>query len=796
MPTKYDFSEFAEPQEDAQQPVAKNKYDFSEFSAPEESKEPAKTNKTEGKKQSLRDMMLDVMSGKTLDKSGKFTAPIGLGQIIIRAAPHVAEDIYNTGKAGLSALFEGGPGAAKQIAQDPMRAGRNAGAGMVEQMRNIAAIPHNLPDYLAKLELLDPESAKKISGYIPEPPDITQKANNFVGGKQTPADKLIRGAFGNALVVAPVAKALTGAGATAAKTAAGFPGKIIGKTDPIISAQESLLEQNIKDKIGEKIAAKKTHLEQLEEYNKAISESNNKLKMTNADKMEHNLNKHNEQLNEVKFKADELEQQLLTDKPPEAPEPLDIEKPQMDQQHLENVENANNAVTQAKENIGRAEEHHENVQNIANETEGHIAEHLNEGAAHHRTVGRFLKKRIENLMSGVQSRYKKFVDNTKDTHYQMPNTVQYSVDMEDVMRQLRAGVNPGEVKSATLDNKELQHIIDQAPTSKDKTASDFLTKYKDFRDARYNAKQRMKNASSAEERRQLAEAYEQSKPMETVVKKTLEDGLGPYKVEFDAVNKGYTDIFYPLKQNATARKIVKKAKMSKNMLEELTSDEPGHEILRTEIKNNPEMARHVVGQRYEVNPSEIHNPNELLSEYTKDMPELQRMTETRNEAHNEIYRAKQHVETAKQHYAIANERHAEAKANLKKATEELKPIEAEYKAKVGEHTKKEIAYERELKTHNKKIEDTKTQIEQYQKDIQKHESKIATYEDQIKKVREQFNKKENSLKEKNRLGLELDTLRHELSMTRKKLASSTTGMKKAWLVTKVLYRAAKKLKGL
>jgi hypothetical protein len=171
---------------------------------------------------------------------------------------------------------------------------------------------------------------------------------------------------------------------------------------------------------------------------------------------------------------------------------------------------------------------------------------------------------------------------------------------------------------------DLQAIIDKAPKPTDVSADDFLTKYQDFRDARYELSQRAKDSPTAMERKQARLAYNESKPIEDTVKKALYEGLGEHRPEFERINKGYSEQIYPLRANSVMKKALK-GKLGPNTIEDLIGNGEGQELMRDLIKQDPELLRNILGQRYASKPEALHNIDEATAEYLYEMPELKKI---------------------------------------------------------------------------------------------------------------------------------------------------------------------------
>jgi hypothetical protein len=61
------------------------------------------------------------------------------------------------------------------------------------------------------------------------------------------------------------------------------------------------------------------------------------------------------------------------------------------------------------------------------------------------------------------------------------------------------------------------------------------------------------------------------------------------------------------------------------MAEALRTNEPGMPLMRELVRQDPELLRNVVGQRYKINPADVHHPDALMREYIDEMPQFKRL---------------------------------------------------------------------------------------------------------------------------------------------------------------------------
>jgi hypothetical protein len=189
------------------------------------------------------------------------------------------------------------------------------------------------------------------------------------------------------------------------------------------------------------------------------------------------------------------------------------------------------------------------------------------------------------------------------------------------------------IKNEPQASKELQSVFDKAPTASDVTADQFLTKYQDFRDARYDLLKRAKKAETAEERQALFKAYEESKPIEASVSKALQEGLGEHSAEFKRLNEGYSTQVYPLRGNKIIQKAIK-GKLGPNALEDIVGSGKGEELLKDIIKQDPELLRNIIGQRYAKKPENLFEIDEHVAEFINEMPELKKIIAQQEQSMN------------------------------------------------------------------------------------------------------------------------------------------------------------------
>jgi hypothetical protein len=269
------------------------------------------------------------------------------------------------------------------------------------------------------------------------------------------------------------------------------------------------------------------------------------------------------------------------------------------------------------------------LENIEHE----IGKHINIEATHDVPASAAIVNRVKSIEDFWSDAYKQLENKVADAHFQMPEQAMENLqyDQNEIMKRLRAGANPKtvmkemEAEQKAAQNPYFKDLMEHAPTSADTNAKDFLAKHRDFRDALNGLKQDLKSeAILSGEKIKIREAIEKGKQVQKQVVDTLREGLGDYKNEFDWINKGYREQVFPLRKNPIV-KAAQKGKLPKNMAEALRTNESGMPLMRDIVRQDPELLRNVVGQRYKINPADLHHPDALMREYLDEMPQFKRL---------------------------------------------------------------------------------------------------------------------------------------------------------------------------
>lgn len=652
------------------------------------------------------------------------------------------EDAWGLAKNIAGTAARGIPATLNQAVTDPTRTVKNLGVGAVVGIpSNIANAILNIPQYVAHLK--SDRASNFLKQYTPQIP--VEKIQNKILGEPTETDAAVR-AFGSLVPIGiPLGK---GIGKVASSGVKGTLGKVVGKTDTALEANEALLGTKVGEKAAE-LEQKTAAAQAADEANKeAIAQSKQQLGKSDADLMQYNVTKRQQEIENMTDESNQLQKELEGIKPSETELP------------------------QAEENLTRTQEHLQNSENMGNDVDSNIAQHLNAGAQHDVRAAQGLSNRVNGIEDYWNNAYKTFTSNIADANFHMPKNAMEKLDYDamspsqliqtfgaDAFDALKSGKMDefikkqkiNDVKQAQGNNPYLQTLTEVAPTITDTNAADFLAKYKDFRDRTFKLSQRLRDPRVEEvEKQKMQQALTQGRQMQTQMKEVLDTGLGEFKPEFERVNKGYSEQVYPLRENPVVQN-AHEGKLSDNIIKSLRTNQEGMALVREIVKQDPELLRNVVGQRYfssKAGRESIHNPNEMTREYLDEMPQLKQLLSQKEKTNAAMEQAKANAEMAKQHHAEVSTRQAEA-------------------------TKLE-----------KKANDMQADIEK----LTKENEKMKKHMDELNITRKQKN---ITLKEKMQAEKDYKEAQQQFKENAKKLDEKTTGLKKYLRIAKMIHRGGK-----
>lgn len=551
-------------------------------------------------------------------------------------------------------------------------------------------------------------------------------------------------------------------------------------------------------------------------YSSAIEQSKQQTGKSNPDLMENAAAKRQQDIDNMMKEASTLQEQLT------------------------NTKVGENAVPQAEENLNLAQQHQQNAENMAGSIDANIGQFLNQGAAHDVRAAQGLSHRVQAVEDYWKDAYKTFQNNIADANFQMPKVAMEKLDYDtmsptqliktfgaDAFEALKKGKlddfikkqKTNDVKQAQGNNSYLQTLMEVAPTITDTNAADFLAKYKDFRDRTFKLSQRLRDPRVEEvEKQKMQEALTQARQMQSQMKQVLDAGLGEFKPEFERVNKGYSEQIYPLRDNPVVQN-AQQGKLSDNIIKSLRTNEEGMPLVRELVKQDPEILRNVIGQRYFAEADEFHNPNELMREYLGEVPQLQRLLNEKQNANAALEQSRSNAKAAQQQHADMVKRQAQSQKietnlgelhdKIESSSKELTTLEKHISSlrdtakKKGISLGKKIQIEKQLsdaKAEHAEILKNQNEAEKIEKkitdltdDINKHAAEIPRLKAHITSLQETAQRKNITLKEKMQSERELKELRRQLKDTSSKLDEKVTGLRKYWRTAKTIYKIGRKI---
>lgn len=318
--------------------------------------------------------------------------------------------------------------------------------------------------------------------------------------------------------------------------------------------------------------------------------------------------------------------------------------------------------------LNEANSSHELSKKELNEVDENISSHLNKGAMHDVRTAAKIDEIQQNRKNVISKKYDNVQRNLEDKNIVLENkgdAKKIAQDMKDLIAE--GGLDSPEVKKLAqeLENVNRKEII---------PANDYLTMYRSAKDyARQARTKAYTPGMNAEERALWKKRYNELDEKVEEMGSVLEKGIGEgNSLALKEANKDWREQVIPLYRNRTYQNIVKSNKMPENIMKTLRGKEPGDVILRDMIKNDPELLRNVVGQRFSHNPAKLHDIGELEQEYVDKMPELKSWINKRESSLNKIEQAKSNAEKASAQHEFVKE--SEIKAQ-KLATKEEKKIQ-------------------------------------------------------------------------------------------------------------------------
>ncbi len=417
--------------------------------------------------------------------------------------------------------------------------------------------------------------------------------------------------------------------------ASGTPGmRLVG---PAISGVTNTLGRAFKDisPFEQKALDAKQQFENVEDQEKAVQQQGSASGLpNNADSAQSQAFKNQQKLSDL--------QESLGDQPPTLPK---------------NVE-------EAKTNLDKAQATHEEAKNLANNTEDQLGTHLKKGIDYDVDAASRIKAIEQANRKGISKGYDDLQDDWANREVKIDNTGKIQDKNDELMSLIKSGGARSPEASNILE--ELENLKNEKSVS----AKDYLQAYRSVSQYAREARQKaFQPGMNAEERMQWQEKYNNLDSKVEDMGKTLEDSVGGDEFgKLKGLNDRWRNEVVPLHQNRIYQNIVRRGTISDNMIKSLRGTDKGNVILRNIVKNDPELLKNVVGQRYAIKPSEVLNPTDRIKEYSDLMPEM-------NQLRDQHLAAKDAVDSSKQALDESTQAHKEISTNADEYADKRQKIE-------------------------------------------------------------------------------------------------------------------------
>lgn len=269
------------------------------------------------------------------------------------------------------------------------------------------------------------------------------------------------------------------------------------------------------------------------------------------------------------------------------------------------------------------------------DVESEISKHLNKGAAHDVRNAKIINEEIDKIKKPLNQSYEEIKEDFSNKNVVIDNSKKIQKLLDNVRELTQKGL---------FESKELKEVANKMSSLQKREiipANDFLTMFRSVRDEAYSARQKaFKPLMDAQERAEWTKKFNQLDEDVEEMGKLLEDNVGKEVSEkLKTTNKAWRENVIPLYKNRNYQ-MIKKGRMSENMMRSLRGTEPGDIIIRNIIKNNPEALKNITGQRFAKTPHKLHEAGELEQEYLEHMPELQQMISRHKIAGNQAKSSK------------------------------------------------------------------------------------------------------------------------------------------------------------
>lgn len=360
------------------------------------------------------------------------------------------------------------------------------------------------------------------------------------------------------------------------------------------------------------------------------------------------------------------------------------------------------------------------------ENEKNVSTLLNTGETHDVEVAKGVVGKVKETAKDIGNEYDAIEEKLKKDKVTVLNTEKMKKSMKRIAKTVKeSGVQDGDqfIKNAAF-------VASHETIPADKFVANYRTVRKFAQKMRSSAYE--KDLDKNEQAKRLAKADEMDAQVQ-IMEETLEEAkLGDVLDDLKATNKRYATEVAPVFKTPIYNKFLIRGHGVSDIIHELRGRPlnlkegavAGEDIIKKIIKDDPELLKHVLGQRHANNPSSLHNMDRLSEEYAKHLPELEPLRQAHIESTNEVQAAKEALEAAKLRDSAA----------AKEATKKTKLQKLMEKKNNERLTKK---YNEE-KAHAEKAQASEKQYHEDIKEFQRLHDEVQKYEQASKRATEVY----------------------------------------------------------
>lgn len=335
-------------------------------------------------------------------------------------------------------------------------------------------------------------------------------------------------------------------------------------------------------------------------------------------------------------------------------------------------------------------------------TENRISNLLNKNAQHDVRVASRANEIINAKKKDIGNIYNSVEKDLANKNITLPNTENAKELNDKLISLIKSG------NSETLEAREALEKLENIGKDKVVPARDYLATFRTIRDYAREARKEAYQVGITDEARQAA--FKRADALESEVEKMspiLEKGIGDESSKLlKEANSRWSSEIAPLQKNKIYNKMRYEGRLPTNIMKELRGTGEGMEELREIIKNDPELLKNVVGQRFSNKPHTLHDIGELEKEYIEKMPELQSLIDEHRIGLEKINQAESLIPRAEK-IASEGEKHGKLKSQIDLLDKQIEKLSSTKSAE-------NMTLSEKIKTE-RKLKELKNKRKQYRK---------------------------------------------------------------------------------